>query len=950
MRPEEWSRVKEVLAAVLPLPAESRPAYLLDACAGDDALRQQVEKLLISHEQANSFLETAAQLSQGISTRRSLEGRRIGPYEVRSHIGAGGMGDVYKARDTRLDRTVAIKVLPPQVATDPVARDRFEREARAVAALNHPHICTLHDIGIQDGIDFLVMEFLEGETLAARLQRGALNVSDALNYGIQIASALDKVHRAGIVHRDLKPGNVMVTKAGAKLLDFGLSKAGVSAVVAAHPLASPSLELTSAGMILGTVQYMAPEQTEGKRADARSDIFAFGAMLYEMLSGNKAFRGDSYSSLMAAIREQEPPTLPRVSPTLDRTIRTCLAKDPDDRWQTARDLLRELKWVADAGPESGGPALAGSLRRTRTVAWSSAAIALVTTSAFALLGYVYLNRPAPAHLPALFEVQTPATSDPMSIALSADGKQLAFVATADGVPKLWIRPLDQVNAQTLIGTEGASYPFWAPDGRSIAFFAEGKLKRLDVSGGAPQVVADAPTGRGGSWGRDGIIVFAPTTASALMRVPATGGTPAPATTFSAGQASHRWPYFLPDGRRFLFLATLGQPDSLRGVFMGALDSTEVTRVLEDHTPAIYVSSGKLLFVREGALVAMDFDPDRGVVSGDPTRIIQPIGFDASYSHWALALSENGVLAHRTAIAEPRQLVWVDRKGQVVGQLGAVDDSAIASPELTRDGRRVAVLRAREGNPDVWLIDVSRGVPSRFTFDPDVDGYAIWAPDASRVVFASRRKGQFGMFERPVAGTGDDRHVGTSELTIPLDFSPEGGVLLFAVQTRQTGVDMWGLSSADNGTPFPVMQTRFDEMSGQFSPSGRSIAYQSNASGRMEIYVAPFRGSGEQQQVSTAGGSQPRWSSDGKELFYVARDGRMMAVATRVNSAGRLDADVPVPLFLTRLATGANIAAAVASKPQYDVAPDGRFLMNVSVEGAAAPPITITLNWQTALTK
>ena len=586
MRPEDWSRVKDLFAAALPLSAHARSTYLARACEGDAELRQQVEALLVSHEQADSFLETVAHLPD---TSHVREGQRIGPYELSSQIGAGGMGVVFKARDTRLDRTVAIKLLPMHIAADQTARDRFEREARAVAALNHPHICTLHDVGRVDGIDFLVMEYLDGETLAARLFRGPLALNQALEHGIQIASALDRVHRAGLVHRDLKPSNIMLTKAGAKLLDFGLSKAGASAAVGDSPSSPRSLDITSAGIILGTLQYMAPEQLEGKPADARSDIFAFGSVLYEMIAGVKAFAADSQSSVAETIRTQEPPPIANLPPMLDRVIRTCLAKDPDDRWQTARDLLRELKWTADTG---SGP-LAVTTRvnsRLPGVAWISAGILITMAAALGVGSYLYSQRRTPEPLPARFEVSTPATSDPMSFALSPDGRQLTFVVTSNNVSSLWVRRIDQITPRPLLGTEGAIYPFWSPDGKTIAFFAEGKLKRLDLDGGLPQSIADAPIGRGGTWSRDGVILFAPTTASPLMRVSATGGIAGPATVFAEGQNSHRWPHFLPDGRRFLFLATQGQIGA-QGIFLGTLESSTITRVLEDDSSPVYASPG-----------------------------------------------------------------------------------------------------------------------------------------------------------------------------------------------------------------------------------------------------------------------------------------------------------------------------------------------------------------------
>ncbi len=563
----DWPRVKGILGDAIRLPADARAAFLDTACASDDSLRRQVEKLLAAHDQADAFLETPPEMPAAIHNR-SLEGQRLGPYEFVARIGAGGMGEVYKARDQRLNRTVAIKVLPSHLANDRQASERFELEARAVAALNHPHICTLHDVGREGGIAFLVMEYLDGETLADRLERGPLKLDQALECAIQIASALDRVHRAGLVHRDLKPGNIMLTKGApgstsplqVKVLDFGISKAPASVAPPDDETRPIDVNLTGAGMVLGTVRYMAPEQLEGRPADARSDIFAFGGVVYEMIVGTPAFDAPTNTALIAAIREQEPQASARLTPAMTRVIRTCLAKDPDDRWQTARDLLRELQWIQEGRRE----ALANEPARSWWMTAIAAGVAAIAVAVAAGLWFIAATRTTPrAGVAARFDISTPSTTDPMSFALSADGRLLTFVATKDGVAKLWLRPLNQVNAQALDGTDGASFPFWAPDGQAIGFFAGGKLRRIDVGGGPTQELADAPNGRGGSWSPGGIILFAPSTAGPLMRVPAAGGASQPAIPLGAGQNSHRWPQFLPDGKGFLFLATQGQPGTGR---------------------------------------------------------------------------------------------------------------------------------------------------------------------------------------------------------------------------------------------------------------------------------------------------------------------------------------------------------------------------------------------------
>ena len=929
-----------------------------------------------------------------------VAGARLGPYEIQSALGAGGMGEVYKARDTRLDRTVAIKVLPEHVASDPELKQRFEREAKTLAALSHPHICPVFDVGSQDGLGFLVMECLEGETLEQRLKKGALPLDQALQMGIQIADALAVAHRAGIVHRDLKPGNIMLTKSSAKLLDFGLAKVGAPAVAGSLsmlPTTPPGQ--TQPGAILGTFQYMAPEQLEGHEADARADIFALGAVMYEMVTGKRAFEGKSQASLIAAILASEPPAMatlrPLTPPLLDHIVHRCLAKDPDARWQSAGDVMRELKWIAEAAPQTGvrSPVMVQHRHREH-LAWVVAAVSILV-ALVAAVTMLYVRRPTLEPVIMRFHVVTPTTSDPTSFALSPDGRQLAFVATADGVPRIWVRPFDRVTAEPLAGTDEATHPFWAPDGRAIGFFAGRKLKRVDLAGGAAQILADAPAERGGTWNSDGVIVFAPTTFGPLMRVAATGGTAVPATRMEAGQGSHRWPQFLPDGRRFLFFMGFSSSGT-RGVYMGTLDGDEPKRVLEAaETAATYAPPNTLLFVRQGVLVAQGFDQRRGVVTGEPFPIAQGVGSEPGMARGTFAVSAAGVLAHRAAGGERRQLVWRDRAGMVLGTLGPADENALGNPELTLDGRRVVVQRAVQGNVDVWLIEVGRGVSSRFTFEAGADGDPVWSPDGTRVAFRSSRgdTNVLDLFEKPASGTDDDQLLlATAESKTPLAWSPDGRFLLYVTQNPATGADLWALPMTDerpttrsasvggtvstvepstgasrqaqdgldessastriaaaNGRQaFPVVRTPFDEAAGQFSPDGRWIAYESNESGSTEVYVQPFPGPGVKSQVSVAGGYEARWRPDGKELFYIAPDGRLMAVATGVGTDDQtLNPSAPVPLFATRLATGSGITGA-ARKPQYAVAPDGRFLMNVVVEGATASPITIVLNWMTDL--
>jgi Tol biopolymer transport system component len=878
-------------------------------------------------------------------------GSRIGPYEILSALGAGGMGEVYKARDTRLDRIVALKILPDVLAADPQFRDRFDREARSISRLDHPHICAIYDTGNQEGTAYFVMQYLEGETLADRLAKGGLPIDQALQIAVQIADALVAAHKAGIVHRDLKPGNIMLSKTGAKLLDFGLAKSGAAVVGSPSRSIPTAAPITQPGSILGTFQYMAPEQIEGQDADARTDIFAFGVVVYEMVTGRKAFAGETSASLIGAILKDQPPPLSTVQPVtpaaLDRTVRQCLAKEPDARWQSARDLLEVLKWIAAEGEGSVSAGTTRVRRRARDVG-----IAVATALIVGILAMMAMRslRPAvPEPIVTRFGVVTAPAADPFSFALSADGRQLAFVATADGTSQLWVRPFDSETARPLAGTDGASYPFWKPDGTAIGFFANGKLKRVDVAGGAPQALSDVPGARGGTWNQDGVIVFAHQQ-SGLMRIAATGGTPEVLTHLAAGQGSHRWPQFLADGRRFLFLCTLGKPTT-HGVYLGSLDGREPTRLLPGETAALYAPPGYLLRVIDGVLVAHRFNPDRGEVSSESVSLAQPVGTDDGTYHSAFSISPT-TLAHRAGGPVRRQLVWVDRAGHVTGTVGQPDDDLLAAPELAPGGRRIAVDRAVQRNFDIYINEIAEGRQTKFTFDPANEAGAVWSPDASRIVFNSSRNGNQDLFEKVASGASDEQPLlVTPQDKAPCDWSPDGRFLLYASHDPTTGSDLWALSTGDRKS-FPVVRTNADEREGQFSPpDGRWVAYVSNATGIDEVYIQAFPGPGSKWQVSTNGGVDPRWGRDGRELFYVAPDGKLMAVAIHVDADGRaLNPGPPIALFQTRLATGANISMGFLTRPQYAVASDGRFLMNVTVDDNAPSPISIVLNWATALKK
>jgi Tol biopolymer transport system component len=844
------------------------------------------------------------------------------------------MGEVYRSRDTRLDRIVAIKVLPERVAGDPDAKRRFEREARAVAVLNHPHICALYDIGEQDGVDYLVMEYLEGQTLADRLVQGAIGVGQSLQYAVQIADALDKAHRQGIVHRDLKPSNIVVTRSGAKLLDFGLAKSNI-ATAANAVTGTPSIDVTGTGIVVGTVQYMAPEQMQGGIVDARTDLYALGAVLFEMLTGRKAFQEQSQLSQLQ----------PAVIPELDRIVRTCLAKDPDDRWQTARDLLRELTWLRGRTEESVTPVGAVRSESSPTTRAAVVGLLLVAVSALSVVATRYLQPSPVERRLSRFQLQTPATDNLLSLAVSPDGQRLAFVAISEGVEKLCVRSLERVTAQPIPGSERGFNPFWSPDGAALGFFADGKLKSVDIAGGVPRVLADAPNGRGGTWAGD-VIVFAPSTADALLSISSAGGMPRPITRFTEGQNSHRWPQFLPDGRRFLFVAAQGEQGT-NGLFIASLDGGEPLRVM-DEAPFAFAPPKALLFVLNGALVAQPFDPATGALSDKPVAIADEIGVDVTMVQGAFSASQNGVLAYRASIAERRQLTWFDRAGKILGAAAPSDDEAPAGATLSRDGR-IALHRMVDGDLDVWLSHAG-AIPSRVTYGEGNNFYPVWAPDGKDIYFASNRKGTYDLYRKRADGTGSDELIsGSTNAKLPNDISPDGRFLLYATQVPKTGVDLWATSLSGDRASFPVVQTPFEEVDGQFSPDGRWIAYQSNASGRTEIYVQPFPGPASAQPVSNNGGGQPRWAANGEELFYIALDSRLMSVRMTAGSDGRtLSASPPTALFTTRLASGVNVYPAVGIRAQYAVAPDGRFLMNTPTAEVPSPPITVTLNWDAAL--
>jgi serine/threonine protein kinase/Tol biopolymer transport system component len=893
-----------------------------------------------------------------------LPGRRLGPYEILTAIGAGGMGEVYKARDIRLDRIVAIKVLPAHLADRAELRERFEREAKSIASLNHPHICTLHDTGHQDDTDFLVMEYLEGETLAQRLLKGPLPIQQVLQYAIEIADALDKAHRKGITHRDLKPGNIMLTKSGTKLLDFGLAKLAQEAVPATPESQLPTMtgSITGEGTILGTLQYMAPEQVEAKEVDARTDIFALGAVVYEMATGKRAFEGKTSASVMAKILEAEPPPMtslqPMTPPALDRVVKKCLAKEPDARWQSASDLTDELKWIAEGGSHSGELAPVVSTRKSplgeARLAWFVASVLFLTM--LALGSYSYFRSPTEQVRMVRFSLFPPdgwslagpgavTTGASAPVAISPDGERVAFVAaSAEGKTLLWVRSLETLSAQSLTGTEGATSPFWSPDSRSLGFFAGGKLKRIDVSGGPPIALGDAPDNRGGAWSRDGLILFAPTNISALQKVSASGGVPATATVLSRGELGHIRPSFLPDGRHFLYSTIAPRSGSGGPIYLGSLDSAERKLLLNATSANALYTQSNLLFLRDTTLVAQPFDARRLVLMGDAFPVADQIRISGSLQPYAdFSASQNGALAYQMrAETANSQLLWFDRAGKQIGLVG--NSAAYTDLELSPDGKRASVSIPDEGKGrNIWLYDLARGLRTRFTFDPADQFTSIWSPDGSQIVFNSRRNGSLGLFQKAASGAGIEETLLDDNLDkFPMSWSSDSRLILYVSSGPSRGNDLFVLPLAGDRKPYAFLQTEFSEPEGRISPDGRWVAYCSNESGRNEIYVTSFPSTGGKWQISAAGGTFPRWRHDGSEIFYLAPDNKLMAASVSGKDTG-FEVGAVKPLFPTRIVTGGNY--------KYDVSADGqRFLIVAASEQAASSPITIVLNWTAGLKK
>ncbi|MDQ6892578.1 MAG: protein kinase [Acidobacteriota bacterium] len=885
-------------------------------------------------------------------------GTRLGPYEILAQIGAGGMGEVYRARDTRLERTVAVKVLPTHLASSLEVRQRFEREAKAISQLSHPHICALYDVGREGETEYLVMELLEGETLSDRLAKGPLPLEQTLRYGTEIADALDKAHRQGIAHRDLKPGNVMLTKSGVKLLDFGLAKVMAQAQPQSGLTSDPTMagapNVTREGTILGTFQYMAPEQLEGKEADGRTDIFAFGAVLYEMATGKKAFPGSSQASLISSIMTAEPPAIstvePRTPPLFEHIVQRCLAKGPDDRWQSASDVSGELRWLAST-PSAGLPAVSVRSSNGRVIAIVALLLLAALLAAFALPRL----RPGASHPQAVrFLIAPPAgglfTHDVVAtnMAISPDGRHLAFVASSQGRRQIWLRDLDRVSARPLEGTGGGSSPFWSPDSRSLGFFADRKLKRLAISGGVPQAITEAVNGGNACWGPDDTILFIDNVGrEGILRVPAGGGAVVGVTHFDKkrGDFYHAWPSFLPDGRHFLYSVWFKTEGSIR---LGSLEQGDLGELLPVPSRALFASDGYLLYVSEGALLARPFDPKGLRLWGDPFTVAGRVPYFAITGGADFAVSQTGALAF--VEGEPQgRMAWFDRGGREVGTVG--ESRNLETLSISPEGRRVAVgiADSKVGSIHLWIEDLGGQPPLRFSFSAGAEFAPVWSPDGRHIVFAQDPgNGSVRLRLKEVGDTGGGEDLlAPTNFQIPHDWSRDGRFIVYTDDDPKTHNDIWILPVTGDRKPIPFLRTSFEESDARMSPDGRSIAYVSDESGRSEVYVASFPTGAGRRRVSVEGGSQPRWRKDGRELFFLAADARLMAVPVRVGEP--MDLGAPVPLF--RSPTTASNRSELAIWNDYDVSPDGqRFLIRVDLISRDTMPMTVALGWAAGIAR
>jgi Tol biopolymer transport system component len=877
-------------------------------------------------------------------------GTTIGSYEIRAALGAGGMGEVYRARDRKLGRDVALKILPPTFASDPDRVARFRREAQLLASLNHAHIAAIHGLEELDGVPVLVLELVEGLTLAERLVQGPIPAGEAFTIARQIAEALEAAHEHGIVHRDLKPANVKVRGDDVvKVLDFGLAKAldvDAERSVRLQPdlTASPTITspaMTRVGMIMGTASYMSPEQARGLTVDRSADIWAWGCVLFEMLTGRRAFDGADATEVIAAVVRAEPDwaRLPHDTPApVRRLLHRCLEKDPRRRVADIRDARFTLE---DLGTDAVTPAPAPARRSRERLLWAAALLVCIAGGA-ALFWRATESASGRVEREMRVEMTTPPTTDPVSIALSPDGEKLAFVASSEGRPMLWVRSLLSGDASALAGTDGASFPFWSPDSRSIGFFASDRLKRIGIDGGSLRDLAPAPVGTGGTWNGDGVILFTSVPDAPISRVPEAGGEMIrflPGSGPVGQSPGNRFPQFLPDGRRYLYYMAEAQ---IRGVYVGTLDAPERRRLFDADAAAVFVPPASILFLRAGTLFLQRLDMTTLALEGEARTIAKGVIVDSTGGIAASASLHGSIVFRVGDVNRQRQLAWFDRTGMQLGDPFPADGDNPLNPAISPDGRQVALSRTVGGNVDVWLQDLTRaGARTRVTSSPGPDIYPVWSPDG-RIAYAKSSANGFAVGATTVSGGVDSLVVDGPLADIPVDWSNDGRYLLYRTQGVEQNLDLWAIAADGGGKPFPVAQSAADERTGEFSPDRRWVAFESNETGQFEIYVQPFPVAGTKTIVSTGGGRQVRWAPDGRELFYVAPDAGLMSVSLKPRADGQgLDAGRPAVLFRSRILgvpTGGSVV-------EYDVSRDGRFLMNTLVEQTT--PMTLVLKTSAA---
>ena len=884
------------------------------------------------------------------------------------------MGEVYRARDTRLNRTVAVKILPAHLSDNPEARQRFEREARAISSLNHPHICVLHDVGNEDGTAYLVMEYIEGETLEARLQKGPLALKQALESGVQICDALEKAHRAGIVHRDLKPGNVMLTASGAKLLDFGLAKPVVLLGGRTSPQpgrltpSSPTMNLTALtaspgtltqqGSIVGTFQFMAPEVLQGDEADARSDIFSFGCVLYEMITGKRAFEGKSQISVASAILEKDPEAVTKVQPmapaAVDHVVHDCLAKDPESRWQSAADVGRELRWIASGGSGISAAVLPRAHPPSKWIERSLWAAALALLLAAILWLSLRPSATAPvirAFLPPPADMGFDFTGDFSGPpAITPDGTAIAFCArTLKERDSVWVQSLGDLTAKKLDGTEGAYFPFWSPDGRFVGFFADGHLKKVPAGGGPVMILADAPNARGGAWNQDNFIIYEPDYRDSLWQISGSGGTPTRLTKFEQGKhTTHRWPTFLPDGKHFLFFATNHSGGSEQGIYFGSLADGSYKHVIDADSDGQY-SSGYLLYHLQSALLAQKFDPEKGVVSGDPVPVANLVEYDSGTWHTTFATSQNGLLVYEPGSKTlGTDLFWLDSHGKI---LNKVSDRAFykGSGRLSPDGKRLAVAM---GDPqaDIWVFDLAHGGRTRLTFGGATHLTPSWSADGERIIYA-RQSGATLMTGTSVrvrlANGGGQEEIlldseasatGSARTLLSPQWSIDGRYVVHMEQNGPTDAGVWAMPTTGDKKSIPIVQPQSPLgriVQFRLSPDGRWLAYSSTDSGREEVYVTHFPSGSGRWQISQTGGTFPDWRADSREIYFIGMDGALHAA--KVNPKGEeFQVEAVQSLFQV------NYIAPVGNP--YDVSADGQHFVFATYPESVSTPLVLVTNW------